>query len=62
MKINVWYSCNGRYHRFASFQDDCNYCYPIEQFTFEEACARYEADHARERAKYHYIIAKDERS
>lgn len=57
MKINVWYSCNGKYHRFASLQDECNYCYPIEQYTFEEACARYEADHAHERAKYHYINA-----
>lgn len=57
MKINVWYSRQGKFHCFASLQDECTYCYPIDLYTFEEACARYEADHAHERAQYHYINA-----
>ena len=56
VKVNVWYSSDGKYHRFASLHDECNYCYPIEQYTFEEACARYEADHEHEGCKYHYIV------
>lgn len=58
MKVNVWYKLRGKYHVFASFYDDCNYCYPVELYTFEEACQRYEADHARERCKYHYIVSE----
>ena len=56
MKVNVWYSLKAGYHRFASLYDECDYCYSAERYTFEEACARYEADHAHERAKYHFII------
>lgn len=56
MKINVWYSVRGKFHCFSSCWDDCNYCYPIEQYTFEEACARYEADHVHEHCEYHYIV------
>ena len=61
MKINVWVEVKTvhgiKYYCFASLSDERNYLYSVMNFSFEEAKARYEADHAHERAKYRYINA-----
>ena len=55
MQINVWYSCDGKYHRFASLYDECNYCYPVDTYTFAEAKEQYITDHAFEGFDYNFI-------
>ena len=55
MKVNVWYELRNNCHCFASLYDECNYCYPVEQYSFEEARERYEADHEFEGFEYHYL-------
>lgn len=53
---NVWVevkTVGGRkYYSFASLSDECNYLYSAMAFSFEEAKARYEAEHC----QYHYIV------
>lgn len=60
VEVNVWVevkTVGGRkYYSFASLSDECNYLYSATSFSFEEAKARYEADHEHEHCQYHYIV------